>query len=92
MSLDDFISMWQEDGTKLLEQDRRVVNGSIWLLYAVYFPYSTDLYGRHMAMILKVDAITHVILKHDLKNIAGEDESNWRKTILAWFNSHVDQY
>mgnify|MGYP001571625903 FL=1 len=89
--LADFMAMWQEDGTKLVEQDRCVVNGMTWLLYAVYFPESTWDHGRHMAMLLKVDTPSDIILLHDLKNITGE-VGNYRAEIDKWFQEHVGKY
>ena len=92
MKLDNFIAMWASDGTKLVEQERRQQNGAIWLLFAVYFPQSTYDHGRHMAMLLKVDAKTDVILLHDLTNITGEINENYRTEIDAWFERHVGKY
>ena len=92
MTLRDFLRMWRSDGTKLVRESRRVVNGAIWLLYSVYFPDSTITYGRHMAMILKVDTRTRVILMHDLKNLTSEVKENYRQGIDAWFEEHVGKY
>jgi hypothetical protein len=92
LKLRDFLRMWRADGTKLIKESRRVVNGAVWLLYSVYFPDSTITYGRHMAMILKVDAKTRVILMHDLKNLTSEVKENYRQGIDAWFEEHVGKY
>lgn len=92
INLKDFIDMWQEDGTKLVEQQRQSLNGHIWILYAVYFPESTTDYGRHGALLLKIDAKTDIILLHDGKNISGEVNGNYRQGIDAWFNEHVGKY
>lgn len=92
MTFDEFQKMWEEDGTKLHLQKDVPNNGHIWKLIAVYFPGSTAEYGRHMAMILKVDGTTGEILMHDLKNITGENPINWRATIDSWFESHVGNY
>lgn len=90
--LSDFKAMWERDGTRLVEQERRVVDGCTWLLYAVYFPSSTSEYGRHMAMILKVDTKTQEILMHDLRNIQGEARGAWHQGIDQWFREHVGRY
>lgn len=92
LKLKDFIAMWESDGTKLIEQTRRSVNGHLWLLYAVYFPESTYVHGRHMAMLLKVDMESTVILLHDLTNITGEISSNYRDGIDAWFERHLKEF
>ncbi|KKN10580.1 hypothetical protein LCGC14_1035190 [marine sediment metagenome] len=90
--LKDFLAMWTEDGTKLVEEKRQAVNGHIWLLYAVYFPESTLDYGRHGALLLKLDAKTEVILAHDGTNISGEVNKNYRQGIDEWFKEHVGKY
>lgn len=99
MTLVEFLKMWQEDGTQLVEQDRRVLNGSLWLLYAIYFPESTTEYGRHSALILKVDNKTDEILMHDVDNITGEATPDYRPTVArsgrtldAWFDAHAGKY
>jgi len=92
IKLKDFIKMWTEDGTKLVEQDRRNINGSIWLLYSVYFPESTYDYGRHMAMLLKVDAESQTILLHDLENLTGTEIGGGYRSIAEWFESHAGKY
>jgi hypothetical protein len=92
VKLDDFIKMWTEDGTRLIEQDRRELNGSIWLLYSVYFPESTYDYGRHMAMLLKVDAKTDVILLHDLENLTGSIIGGGYRSLEEWFERHAGKY
>lgn len=92
VKLKDFIALWESDGTKLIEQDRRNINGHIWLLYAVYFPDSTYDYGRHSAILMKVDAKTEIILLHDCRNLSGEVNKNYRQGIDDWFNEHVGKY
>jgi len=92
MKLAGFLEMWTDDGTKLVEQERRNLNGAIWILYAVYFPNSTCDYGRHMAMLLKVDAKTDTILLHDLTNLTSELSSNYRQGIDEWFERHAGKY
>ena len=92
IKLDAFLKMWAEDGTQLIEQERRDINGAVWVLYAIYFPESTYDYGRHMALLIKVDRATDIILLHDLTNLAGEVEDNYRQGIDDWFNRHVGQY
>ena len=92
IKLEDFLKMWSEDGTKLVEQDRRSINGSIWLLYSVYFSESTYDYGRHMAMLLKVDAHSQVILLHDLENLSGTVMGGGYRSIGDWFERHAGKY
>lgn len=92
IKLGDFLKMWSEDGTKLVEQDRRSINGSIWLLYSVYFSESTYDYGRHMAMLLKVDAHSQVILLHDLENLSGTVMGGGYRSIEDWFERHAGKY
>ena len=92
IKLKDFVKMWTCDGTKLTEEARRRRQGSLWLLYAVYFPGSTYEYGRHMAMILKIHPKTKVILKHDLTNLSGEVYTNYRQGIDDWFDRHIGRY
>ena len=92
IKLKDFIDMWQEDGTKLVEQQRKSLNGHVWILYAVYFPESTYDYGRHGALLLKIDSKADVILLHDGKNISGEVNPNYRQGIDEWFLKHVGKY
>ncbi len=92
VKLRDFLRMWRSDGTKLVRQDHRVVNGATWILYSVYFPQSTQDYGRHMGMIIKVNTRTRVILMHDLKNLTNEVKENYRQGIDAWFEEHVGKY
>ena len=92
VKLRDFIDMWQEDGTKLVEEQCKSINGHIWLLYAVYFPQSTLDYGRHGALLLKIDAKTEIILMHDGKNISGEVTKNYRQGIDDWFKEHAGKY
>ena len=88
----DFIKMWEADGTKLVQQDKKNVNGHTWLLYAIYYPESTNDYGRHSAMLMKLDRKTQVILQHDCKNISGEVNKNYRQGIDEWFKEHVGRY
>lgn len=92
IKLKEFIEMWTADGTKLVEQEKQVIDGTIWLLYAVYFPKSTCDYGRHMGMILKVDKESEVILMHDLTNLSGEVNDNYRQGLDAWFMHHAGKY
>lgn len=92
IKLEDFKQMWCEDGTKLVEQDRRVVDGHTWLLYAIYFPESTSDYGRHSALLLKMVTETEVIILHDQMNITNEVTGNYRQGIDEWFKRHVGQY
>lgn len=92
IKLKDFLEMWTRDGTKLVEQERQNIDGAVWYLYSVYFPESTYDYGRHMAMILKVNAKTRVILMHDLYNLSGELGANHRQGIDEWFERHAGKY
>jgi len=92
VKLQDFLNMWQEDGTKLIQEQKQQVNGSTWYLYAVYYPESTYEYGRHGAILMKVDTKTQVIILHDCKNISGEVSENYRQGIDDWFKEHVGRY
>ena len=84
--------MWQSDGTRLVEQIRKEMDRYTWLLYGVYFPQSTYEYGRHMAMILKVDTTSGEILMHDIRNIVGEAATPYHESIDKWFNEHAGRY
>ena len=92
ITLKEFLKMWTEDGTRLIEEERQSINGTIWLLYAVYFPESTNDYGRHMGLLLKMDAKTEVILLHDLTNLSGELTKSYRQGIDDWFTRHAGKY
>lgn len=92
ITLKDFWVMWTDDGTKLVKQDLRRINGAIWLLLSVYFPESTEEYGRHMAMLLKVDTKTKVILLHDIENLTGTAIGGGYRSINEWFEKHVGKY
>ena len=92
IGLKEFLEMWVEDGTKLVEEERRTINGFTWLLYSVYYPESTEEYGRHMAMLLKVATETQVILAHDVENLAGSFIGGGYRTIQDWFDCHAGKY
>jgi hypothetical protein len=92
VKLAKFIKMWTDDGTRSVEQDRRKLNGSLWLLYSVYFPEATCEYGRHMAMLLKVDAKSKVILLHDLENLTGNTIGGGYRSLEEWFKRHAGKY
>ncbi len=92
IKLDEFLKMWTADGTQLIEQDKADLNGSIWLLYSIYFPESTEDYGRHMAMILKVDRQTNIILMHDLENLSGSAIGGGHRDLKDWFEKHKGKY
>jgi len=91
MKLKDFIEMWTKDGTRLVEQESQQVNGYKWILYAAYFPDSTWDYGRHMAMVLKVNK-DDVIVMHDLTNISGEVGQYNKRTLNEWWKRHAGKY
>lgn len=90
MTLKAFKELWEADGTRLIQHERKRLNDSDWYLYSVEFPQATNEYGRHMAMILKVDPKTEDILMHDLKNQRGA--ANWTQEIDDWFKQHVGRY
>lgn len=92
VTFEEFHKMWTNDGTKLVEEKKVRENGNLWYLYAIYFPESTYDYGRHMSMILKVNEETQVVLMHDLNNLTGEINQNYRQGIDEWFNEHVGKY
>ena len=91
MRLQDFIALWTSDGTKLTEEDKQELNDATWILYSVYFPDSTQDYGRHMAMLLKVSK-DGIILKHDLENLSGTQIGGGHRDIKDWFLKHVGVY
>lgn len=88
MNIKDFIKIWTKDGARLVEHDRQVRNGFLWVLYGVYFEESREGYGRHLALLLKVAERTEEILAHDIRNIT--DETVHRE--VDWFLSHVKEY
>ena len=88
MTLEEFLKLWTEDGTQLVEHDRQVRDGFLWILYGVYFPESTVDYGRHMALLLKIIGDTGEILGHDMHNITGETVHRE----VDWFLDHVTKY
>lgn len=90
--LRDFYRMWTDDGTKLIKQDIRRINGTLWLLFSVYFAECTLEYGRHMALLLKVDGKTKVILAHDLENMTGSAIDGGHRSIREWFDQHAGRY
>ena len=92
LKLRGFLQMWRSDGTKLIRESHKIVNGATWFLYSVYFPDSTLNYGRHMAMILKVNTKTRIILMHDLKNLTDKVKENYRQGIDTWFEEHAGKY
>lgn len=88
MTLEEFLKLWTEDGTRLVEHDRQIRNGFLWILYGVYFPESRVDYGRHMALLLKIAGNTGEILGHDMHNITGETVHRE----VDWFLDHVATY
>ncbi len=88
MTLEEFLKLWTEDRTKLVEYDRQVRNGFLWILYGVYFPESRVDYGRHLALLLKIADNTGEILAHDMHNITGETAHRE----VDWFLDHVAKY
>lgn len=92
VKLEDFLAMWRLDGTRLVEQDRRSIDSYLWLLYSVYFSDSTYDYGRHMALLLKVDEKTQVILAHDVENLSGDVINGGHRSVQEWFDKHAGKY
>ena len=88
MTLPEFLKLWTEDGTKLVEHDRRNRNGFLWVLYGVYFPESRVEYGRHLALLMKINSQTNEILAHDMHNITGETIHRE----VDWFLDHIAKY
>jgi len=88
VTLPEFLKLWTEDGTKLVEHDRRNRNGFLWVLYGVYFPESRVEYGRHLALLMKINSQTNEILAHDMHNITGETIHRE----VDWFLDHVAKY
>jgi len=95
MKLSEFKAMWEEDGTKFVKQAEKVHGKGHWYLFNVHFPYGTADYGRHMAIILKVDSKTREVLKHDTKNTSSAISNKpapWTTEIQQWFDKHVGRY
>ena len=88
MPLEEFLKLWTEDGTRLVEHDRQTRNGFLWILYGVYFPESTVDYGRHMALLLKIAGTTGKIPGHDMHNVTGETAHRE----VDWFLDNVAKY
>ena len=88
MKHDDFKTMWEQDGTKLVLIDRREEQNTYWILYAVHFPESTIDYGRHTGLLIAVDKRTDVILAHELNN-QRMVYSSYTQFIQDWFERHV---
>lgn len=90
--LEEFITIWQADGTKLKKEREVPYNGHLWFLYAVYFPESTEEYGRHAALLMKIDSKSRIILVHDFMNLSGEITTNYRQQVDEWFERHIKEY
>lgn len=94
MTLTEFKKLWETDGTKLVELEKRNLHDKdeLWLLLAVYLPESTYDYGRHMALIIKCNAKSKEILMHDVRNLSGEVTSFSESEVSDWFERHVGRY
>lgn len=91
MHLPEFLAMWQQDGTRLIEEDRRAgLEGTTWLLYSVEEPTMTIDYGRHYGLIVVLNT-AGVIIAHNIKNISSANATPWRKQVWAWYEEHYKE-
>jgi hypothetical protein len=88
MKLTDFKDMWQGNGAKLVEVREAEQKDTLWKLFSVIFPSSTQEYGRHTGLILAVDKKSGEIIGHEISNEYGEGAASWNR-IDDWFNRHV---
>jgi hypothetical protein len=86
MNIQQFKTMWQEDGTQLILHDTKKVNDFELQLYAVLYPERTVEYGRHMALVVQIDKKGEIVA-HDLNNIIGT--TNVTQEMKNWFNQCV---
>ena len=86
MKRNDLVSMWENDGFKLVKH-REVERGKVlWVLYAVYQEEGTEDYGRHFGILMVVDKETSEIVAHDIENQFDYSPS---LGLESWFERHV---
>lgn len=89
MNAAEFRAMWEKDGFVFREEDRRVKDDAVWVLYGVTCPYGTSVYGRHLGLMLALQHNTGEVLGHNIKNIS--DGSNWYAQVQEWWERHVEE-
>ena len=87
MTLVEFRQMWERDGLRFIEEDRRVRADGIWVLYSVEEPSSTLDYGRHYGLIVVI--VDNQIMAHNFKNISSNDGMSWRQQVQSWWEEHL---
>lgn len=88
MKVHEFKKMWEDDGAKFVEEDRRQIGKATWILFSLLEPQSTISYGRHYALILVHDYQENVVA-HNLKNISTGSGKPWRPEIEMWWREHL---
>lgn len=88
MNLTEFKAMWEEDGTHLVEEDRRQQAGATWILFSAEAPRMTPDYGRHYAVYVVLGTKGQIVA-HNLKNLTSRDTTPWRQQVGAWWEEHV---
>ena len=86
MNKQELISMWENDGFKVVKHREVEQEKHLWVLYAVYQPEGTEDYGRHFGMLLVIDKKTSKIIGHDLENQFDHSPS---LGLESWFERHV---
>ena len=94
MTLLEFLTMWQADGAKFIEEDRHPIlvsdNGHSFtydfVLYSVYNSDMTQEYGRHWALFLVLAG--EEIMGHELTNIQSY-LGNYRGQVEEWWQKHI---
>jgi len=91
MKLEDFRRLWEEDGFHLTETERKEKGGFYYLLLRLKSDQSTEEYGRHGAILMKVEKATGEIDSYDTMNLAGDWQGNTPYTleVQEWFERHV---
>ena len=90
MNLAEFRAMWEGDGLKFIEADRRQKDGAVWILYNVIEPESTQDYGRHYALIVVLGKHEQLIC-HNFKNISDRPGKPWYPQIEEWWEKHYEE-
>jgi len=88
MNLRQFKRLWEKDGLEFIEEERRSLNGTTWILFDVVEPQSTYDYGRHYALMVVLGKRGKVIA-HNFKNISSATPGPWRQQVDAWWERHL---
>lgn len=88
MKLAEFITMWEGDDLKMVEEERRIIDGATWILYSVTEVISTYDYGRHYALILVINKDEEVF-SYNFLNIRSRDPQPWRPQVQDWWERHI---